>query len=105
MVETLILILTFLAGMVLGGLFFGGLWWTVQKGVSSPRPGLWFFVSLVLRTSTVLIGFYFIAADHWQRLLLCLLGFVLARMIMTYFTRIEGKSTCLTKESRHAPES
>lgn len=68
--ETPILILTLLAGLGLGGVFFGGLWWTVKKGVSSPWPALWFCVSLALRTSLVLLGFYFIADGHWQRLLL-----------------------------------
>ena len=103
--ETLILVLALVMGIALGGLFFGGLWWTVQKGVVSNRPGLWFFVSLLLRTSLVLGGFYFIAAGHWQRLLLCLLGFLLARLIVTRLTRTEGKPPCLTEESRHAPES
>jgi F1F0 ATPase subunit 2 len=42
----------------------------VKKGVSSPWPALWFCVSLALRTSLVLLGFYFIADGHWQRLLL-----------------------------------
>ena len=36
-------------GLVLGGVFFGGLWWTVQKGFASPRPALWFLGSLLLR--------------------------------------------------------
>ena len=39
-----------LAGALLGAFFFGGLWWTVQKGVASERPALWFLGSLLLRT-------------------------------------------------------
>lgn len=70
-------------GTLLGALFFGGLWWTVQKAVSSQRPALWFFVSLLLRTSLALAGFYFIAKGHWERLIVCLLGFVIARAIIT----------------------
>ena len=69
-----------MAGMLLGAIFFGGLWWTVRKGVSSPRPALWFLGSLLLRTSIALAGFYFVSGGHWERLLACLLGFVIARL-------------------------
>jgi F1F0 ATPase subunit 2 len=80
--ETLSLVLA-LAGVLLGAIFFGGLWWTVRKGISSKQPALWFFGSLLLRTSIALVGFYFIARGHWERLLVCLLGFVMARLIVT----------------------
>lgn len=64
-------------------MFFGGLWWTVRKGLSSQQPARWFFGSLLLRTILALAGFYVIANGHWQRLLLCLLGFAMARQIVT----------------------
>jgi F1F0 ATPase subunit 2 len=81
--ETLTLVLALVAGLLLGALFFGGLWWTVQKGVSSKKPEFLFFSSLLLRTSITLAGFYFIARDHWERLLVCILGFIIARFIVT----------------------
>ncbi len=102
--EILILILALLTGLGLGGIFFGGLWWTVQNGVSSTRPGLLFFISLVLRSSIVLAGFYIIAAGQWKRLLPCLFGFVMARLIVIQLTRSAETSICPTKEPRHAPE-
>jgi F1F0 ATPase subunit 2 len=49
--ETLTLVLASVAGVLLGALFFGGLWWTVQKGLSSKRSALWFLGSLLLRMS------------------------------------------------------
>lgn len=73
-------------GVLLGTMFFGGLWWTVRQGVSAERPGLWFLGSLLLRTGIVLGGFYVVAAGHWERLLLCLLGFAIAHVIVTWFT-------------------
>ena len=90
-------------GVLLGVMFFGGLWWTVRKGVSSKQPAFWFFGSLLLRMSITLAGFYFIARSHWERLLLCLLGFVMARIIVTWLTRAAEKPTCLTQEASHAP--
>ena len=76
------LALAFIAGSALGAFFVGGLWWTVQKGVSSESPALWFLVSLLLRTGVVLIGFYFVAQAHWSKLAACLFGFVVARFVV-----------------------
>ena len=101
--ETWSLVLALVTGVLLGAMFFGGLWWTVRKGVSSKRPALWFFASLLLRTSITLAGFYFIARGHWGRLLVCLLGFFIARLIVTRLTRAAGKSTYLAQEASHAP--
>ena len=101
--EALTLVLACVAGGVLGAMFFGGLWWTVRKGVSSKQPALWFFGSLLLRTSIALAGFYFIARSHWERLLVCLLGFVIARLIVTRLIRAAEKPTYLAQEASHAP--
>ena len=87
MSEALLLAVAGLAGLLLGGIFFGGLWWTVRRGLSSPQPVLWFFGSWLLRMSIVLAGFYWVGRDHWQPLLACMLGFVLARQIVIRLTR------------------
>ena len=60
-IDIFIWLLAALAGLLLGIFFFGGLWWTIQKGLSSNHPGLWFFGSLIVRTGVVLIGFYLVA--------------------------------------------
>lgn len=74
------------AGASLGVLFFGGLWWTVVKGSLSRHPALWFLGSLMLRTATCLAGFYYASGGQVDRLLACLLGFVIARFIVIWFT-------------------
>ena len=104
--ETLRLAPALVTGVLLSAMFFGGLWWTVRKGVSSQRPALWFFGSLLLRMSTALAGFYFVSGGHWERLLVCLLGFVTARLIVTRLTRppVEHRNAA-AKEACHAPES
>lgn len=81
------LLLVGLAGAGLGGIFFAGLWWTVRRGLASPRPGLWFFCSMLARLSLTLSGFYWLAGDDWRRLLVCLLGFLLARLLVAHLTR------------------
>lgn len=104
--DTLGLVLSLIAGVGLGAVFYGGLWWTVRRGISSPRPALWFIGSLLLRTGITLGGFYLVADGQWQRLLLCLLGFVLARPLVTRLTRPSGTNlTESTPEAHHAPHS
>ena len=82
------LILPLLAGVLLGMFFFGGLWWTIRRGVSSKQPAVLFFFSLLLRTGIALAGFYFVARGDWRRVLTCLLGFILARILVTWLTRV-----------------
>jgi F1F0 ATPase subunit 2 len=101
--EILHVLPSLIAGMLLGAMFFGGLWWTVRKGVSSARPALWFFGSLLLRTSMTLAGFYMVSDGHWEKLLVCLVGFTMARPIVTRLTRSNEKATHLAKEAGHAP--
>ena len=102
--EWLTLALALVAGLLLGAMFFGGLWWTVRKGVSSPLPALWFLGSVVVRMSLALAGFYFVGRGNWARLLLCLLGFVVARVIVTWLTRSPGRAqTHPSQEAAHAP--
>ncbi len=51
------LVLPLIAGVLLGMFFFGGLWWTIRRGVSSKQPAALFFFSLLLRTGIALAGF------------------------------------------------
>lgn len=74
-------------GMALGAVFFGGLWWTVQRGSVSTVPIRWFLGSIVLRTAIVMAGFYGVGAGQPMRAGLCLLGFLLARAIVLRVTR------------------
>ncbi len=86
--EILVLALALAAGLLLGAFFFGGLWWTVIRGVSSTRPAVWFFGSMLLRTGVTLAGFYIVGRDDWQQWVVCLLGFVLARLVVKRLTRL-----------------
>lgn len=75
-------------GILMGAFFFGGLWWTVRRGLVSRRPGIWFMGSMLLRTGIVTTGFYFLLglpAEGWQILLASLAGFLMARGVATRF--------------------
>lgn len=102
--ETLLLVVAGAAGVLLGAMFFGGLWWTVRKGGSSPRPALWFVGSMLLRTGLVLAGFYCVGGGQWNRLLVCLLGFIIARFFALRLARAPVENPdAHAKEASHAP--
>jgi F1F0 ATPase subunit 2 len=82
MSDVPVLVLALLAGALLGAIFFGGLWWTIQQGLTSERPALWFLGSLLLRTCLILAGFYWVSQGLWSRLVACLIGFLIARFIV-----------------------
>lgn len=88
--DPILLTMALLVGMVLGALFFGGLWWTVRRGLASPRPALWFASSLLLRLGIVLTGFYVVGGTDWRRMVACLAGFLLMRILVLRFTRPVG---------------
>jgi F1F0 ATPase subunit 2 len=96
---TLELVITFFIGFVIGMMFFGGLWWTVQKIVSSRKPMIWFLSGWLLRMILALTGFYFVlnfsSGTPWKSLLICLFGFILARPFVTWLTQ--------GRQAHHAP--
>lgn len=98
--DILILLLAAAAGAALGAFFFGGLWWTVQKITTSKRAPLWFLGSFVLRMAVTVGGFYLVGGDQWQRIVACLVGFLIAR---AWVTRVTGKDPRLAPEATHAP--
>jgi F1F0 ATPase subunit 2 len=90
MTDTLGLMLALVTGISLGAMFFGGLWWTIRRVLSSNQPALWFLCSLVARTWLVMAGFYFVGRGNWVRLPICLGGFIAARLMVTRLTRPEA---------------
>jgi F1F0 ATPase subunit 2 len=82
MSEALTLSLAGLAGGALGAIFFQGLWWTVRRGIASPRAALWFLGSGLVRMSLVVAGFLLIGGGRWPRLVAGLAGFSVARLAL-----------------------
>ncbi len=102
--ETVALMLATIAGIILGAIFFGGLWLTVKRGLKSNYATLWFLVSLLLRSGIVFTGFYLIGNTHWQRLAACLLGFILARLALIKRLRPSMENPVHSaQEPDHAP--
>lgn len=93
MISVITLVAVLLAGLSLGTFFFGGLLWTVGKGISAKYPALWFFGSWLVRSAVVLVGFYFVSAGRWERLVVCVAGFVIARMVLIQFSSMTVKQS------------
>ena len=80
--DLLLLMLALAAGMGLGIFYFGGLWLTVRRLPTARQPALLSLLSFFGRLGVVLFGFYLVMGGHWERLLVCLLGFLGARVIL-----------------------
>jgi len=102
MTEFLQLAPALLAGLGLGAMFFWGLWWTVRKSISVTHPALWWFVSLALRMGATVAGFYFVGGADGRRLVLCLAGFVLARIIVL---RVTSRGAIPVRQPREVPRA
>ncbi len=70
-------------------IFFGGLWWTVQRVAGSERPHLLLAGSLIVRAAIVLCGFYLLLSVSWHYLISALIGFIVARGLLTHHLRRE----------------
>ena len=95
------LLISMMAGVLIGLLFLGSLWWTVRKVITSERPALWSMGSMWLRMIATMTGFYFVSQGSWERLLACFLGFFLARLIVTNLTRRADKRIYPEQEISH----
>ncbi len=91
--EAMDLVLAVLAGLVLGGFFFGGLWWTVKRSMVSPQPALLIMGSFLLRTAVAVGGFYLAVRGGWQSLLACMGGFLVARVLVTRIIEARDQKT------------
>ena len=83
--------LAFGAGLALGVLYFGGLWWTVRRLPRVRRPHVWTFGSFIIRATVTVAAFVWIANLEWRYAASCMAGFVLLRLVMTRVLRPDPK--------------
>ncbi len=78
-------ILSFAAGVVLGILFYGGLWITVRALMVTRYPVAITLGSLLFRTGAVLAGVVLVTRGQWQNAVACLVGFVIGRIVVSRY--------------------
>lgn len=88
-----------IGGLILGVIFFGGLWLTVKKALGTKYTSLWFLGSSIIRTAIVLTGFYFLSqSGGLLQLLIGVAGFIAARFLVLRLTsQLEQKQTISTR--------
>lgn len=69
-------------GLCAGSLYFTGLWWTVLQLTRTRRPAALSLTSFLSRAAVVLALFYVSTHGRWDRLLICLAGFTIARFLL-----------------------
>ena len=91
-------------GLLAGAFFFGGLYWTVEKGLVSKKPARLFLGSFILRTGLVLLAFYFTMDGKISRILLCLAGFVIARLIVNIIIHKKADASAIKERGERVNE-
>lgn len=67
------------AGVIIGLLFFGGLWLTLNKLMGAKHWSFWLGVSFLIRSSITVAAFWLLGAGDWQRLVALATGFTIVR--------------------------
>jgi F1F0 ATPase subunit 2 len=82
--------LVLLAGFALGILFYGGLWLTVRALPKSRHSILLALASFWGRTGLVIGGMLLAMDTTWQRALICLAGFAMARVFLSHWMPVHN---------------
>jgi F1F0 ATPase subunit 2 len=73
---------SFFIGIVLGGVYFAGLWETVRKLPDAEKPVRRVALSFALRMALALSGFYLVMQGGWECLAAAMVGFLLMRELL-----------------------
>lgn len=79
--EITITLVSIICGVVLGLFFYGGLWFTIKKGLLRKGRLPLFFLSFMIRMLIVITGFYMLALYDWRALIFSLGGFIFSRIL------------------------
>ncbi|MDR8393259.1 ATP synthase subunit I [Aliifodinibius sp. S!AR15-10] len=82
MSDIILLVMALAGGGLMGGFYFSGLWWTVQKMTSSRNPYRLMLLSFLVRSLAVMAGFYLLLLPGWPALATGVLGFVVVRAVV-----------------------
>lgn len=76
--------ISFLAGILLGILYFLGIWYSVIKTTSQKKSVVYLIFSFLVRVFALQICFYFIVQGGVILLISALVGFILGRQIIFF---------------------
>ena len=81
-------IVAFGVGLALGVAYFGALWLSVRHLPQTKRPALLLAASALVRFTLLAAAFVLVMDTGWERLLVCILGFLVGRHVL--IRRIAG---------------
>ena len=102
MIDIVTMAVVLFVGLLMGGFFFGSLFWTVEWCLFAEHPTFWFLGSYLMRFAVILGGFYLISAGQWGRLTVCAAGFFIARFLLIQYARTLEKTRVSGKEAGNA---
>ncbi|MBU0908996.1 MAG: ATP synthase subunit I [Proteobacteria bacterium] len=80
--RLLILAAMLVIGFAVGLVYFQGLWLTLSRYSGQKNLGSKLLLSFLIRLTLAIGIFYYSMQDDWQRLILLLIGFLIARQVM-----------------------
>ncbi len=81
------------AGIIIGALYFGGLWLTLNRLTKTKSWSLWLGFSFLVRSSIAVAGFWLLGNGDWQRIVALLTGFMIVRFLSIKQIRPESLQT------------
>jgi len=91
-------------GVVLGYVYFGGLWLTIRKLQTAKNPAFLAVMSFNARLVLTMLGFFFVwqagGRPDWLRLLSAVAGFLVARTLLVHKLGQRGLSFGDERRSR-----
>jgi F1F0 ATPase subunit 2 len=103
MINSFILMEALVAGLLMGIVYFGGLWLTVQRLREARRPALLALGSLAGRLAMMLLVLYLVTGGQWAGIGIYLLGFFIMRTVLVW--RWGPRTSPTAKEGNiHGPQ-
>ena len=81
--------IAFLIGIVLGVLYFGGLYLSVERLNRVKHPSILMVLSFILRMGLLVVVFFYISKGGYKDILFTLGGLILVRFIMIFRVKKE----------------
>lgn len=81
--------IAFLIGIVLGVLYFGGLYLSVERLNRVKHPSILMVLSFILRMGLLVVVFFYISKGGYKDILFALGGLILVRFIMIFRVKKE----------------
>ena len=72
-----------LGGLLTGLLYYGGLWWTLQRLADTQHPGLLLGMSFLARTVIALAALFWFTDLQLSQILVFMVAFVIMRLVLT----------------------